>query len=78
MDEKLILAVVAICAAGVIVAAWGWWRERLWEAKQVPLEPEARVVTMTFEEYCDHFGITDEEAPGALQAYLQYVGGRNT
>lgn len=77
MDETLILAVIAICLALSIVAAWGWWRQRLWEAKQLPFEAEAPVRTMTFEEYCAHFGITDEEAPDALQAYLNYVSGRH-
>ena len=70
---NLILMVIVICVAFILVAAWGWWRQRLWEASQVPFEPEARVVKMTFDEYCDHFGITDEEAPAALAAYLNYV-----
>lgn len=69
------MMVVVICAAFVLVAGWGWWRQHEWERKQIPFEPEARVVTMTFEQYCDHFGITDEEAPAALEGYLRYVAG---
>lgn len=75
MTEELIYAVVAICLAGCVVAGWGWWSQRRWEKRQVPFEPEARVKVMTFDEYCDHFGITDEEAPAALAAYLNYVSG---
>ena len=73
---NLILMVAVICAAFCLVAGWGWWRQRVADSKQVPFEPEARVVTMTFEQYCDHFGITDEEAPGSISAYVEYLKGQ--
>lgn len=73
--ERLIFAVMAICAAAAIIAGWALWQSVKFKRQTVSFEPEQRLVRMTFDEYCDHFGITDEEAPAALAAYLNYVSG---